>query len=136
MQSTTMSVCSYITSTISSRWTTLRISYIAREIKPELTATFASHVNCSGTVDVADTELLARFFAENTAAKITDTGLQNADADGNGSVTLRTSPQFSASLQRSFESFHKSNDNLSLLYPASPPFPKRTQAFFVFHPLA
>ena len=43
-------------------------------------------VNCDNTVDVSDAVLLARFVAEDTAARITDRGRANCDADGNGKV--------------------------------------------------
>jgi hypothetical protein len=39
-------------------------------------------VNCDGTVTVSDAILLARIVAEDTAAKVSDIGLLNAELDG------------------------------------------------------
>ncbi len=47
----------------------------------------AGDVNLDCAIDVSDAVLTARYLAEDKAAKITDQGLQNADADGDGSVT-------------------------------------------------
>ena len=47
----------------------------------------AGDVNLDCSVDVSDAVLIARYLAEDKAAKIADQGLQNADADENGSVT-------------------------------------------------
>ena len=38
--------------------------------------------DCSGTVDVSDAVLIARYSAEDREARITDQGLLNADCDG------------------------------------------------------
>ena len=47
-------------------------------------AIFLGDVNLDGGVDVSDAVLLARFVAEDTAAKITAEGKQNADMNENG----------------------------------------------------
>ena len=47
----------------------------------------AGDVNLDCAIDVSDAVLTARYLAEDKTAKITDQGLQNADADGDGSVT-------------------------------------------------
>ena len=44
-------------------------------------------MNLDCAIDVSDAVLTARYLAEEKTAKITDQGLQNADADENGSVT-------------------------------------------------
>lgn len=44
------------------------------------------NVNCKDGVDVADAVLLARYTAQDPDAHISDQGLRNADADGNGTV--------------------------------------------------
>ena len=61
--------------------------YYKRAAKPAASARLAGDADCSGTVDVSDAVLTARFVAEDAGAKITDAGLQNADADGDGAVT-------------------------------------------------
>ena len=43
--------------------------------------------NCSNTVDVSDAVLIARFAAEDKAAKITGAGMRNADVSGDGNIT-------------------------------------------------
>ncbi|MBR3417187.1 MAG: leucine-rich repeat protein, partial [Oscillospiraceae bacterium] len=58
--------------------------YYKRAAKPAASARLAGDADCSGTVDVSDAVLTARFVAEDAGAKITDAGLQNADADGDG----------------------------------------------------
>lgn len=60
---------------------------LAAKPAPVPAARLAGDVDCSGKVDVSDAVLLARFVNQDTAAKITDEGLLNADADGSGSVT-------------------------------------------------
>ena len=62
--------------------------YSKRAAKPAASARLAGDADCSGTVDVSDAVLTARFVAEDAGAKITDAGLQNADADGDGAVTM------------------------------------------------
>lgn len=47
----------------------------------------AGDVNLDCAIDVSDAVLTARYLAEDKTVKIADQGLQNADADGNGSVT-------------------------------------------------
>ena len=47
----------------------------------------AGDANLDCAIDVSDAVLTARYLAEDKTAKITDQGLQNADADGDGSVT-------------------------------------------------
>ena len=44
------------------------------------------YIDCS--VDVADAVLLARFCTEDRTGVITDQGKQNADYDGDGSITM------------------------------------------------
>lgn len=48
----------------------------------------AGDINIDCSIDVADAVLLARFCAEDAAANITQTGLGNADYDGDGNVTI------------------------------------------------
>ena len=48
----------------------------------------AGDVNIDCSIDVADAVLLARFCAEDAAANITQTGLGNADYDGDGMTTI------------------------------------------------
>ena len=43
--------------------------------------------DCSGTVDVSDAVLLARFLAEDQTAKMDAHGRRNADADADGTIT-------------------------------------------------
>ena len=43
-------------------------------------------VNCDGEVDVSDAVLLSRFVAEDTSAKITTTGKNNAEVTGDGNL--------------------------------------------------
>lgn len=64
--------------------------YYARPLaKPaaKAPAQLTGDVNCSGAVDVSDAVLLARFCAEDKTASITDAGLRNADANGDGNVS-------------------------------------------------
>ncbi len=60
---------------------------LAAKPAPVVSVCLAGDADCSGTVDVSDAVLTARFVAEDAGAKITDAGLQNADADGDGAVT-------------------------------------------------
>ncbi len=65
-------------------------NYYARPLaKPaaKAPAQLTGDVNCSGAVDVSDAVLLARFCAEDKTASITDAGLRNADANGDGNVS-------------------------------------------------
>ena len=48
----------------------------------------AGDINIDCSIDVADAVLLARFCAEDAAANITQTGIGNADYDGDGNVTI------------------------------------------------
>lgn len=48
----------------------------------------AGDINIDCSIDVADAVLLARFCAEDAAANITQTGLGNADYDGDGMTTI------------------------------------------------
>ena len=52
---------------------------VTGEVRPVLE--HRGDVNCDGIVDVADAVLLARFLTEDSEAKITDDGKQNADCD-------------------------------------------------------
>ncbi|MBR3446611.1 MAG: leucine-rich repeat protein [Oscillospiraceae bacterium] len=61
---------------------------LAAKPAPVVSVCLAGDADCSGTVDVSDAVLTARFVAEDAGAKITDAGLQNADADGDGAVTM------------------------------------------------
>lgn len=64
-------------------------NYYARPLaKPaaKAEAVLAGDVNCSGAVDVSDAVLLARYCAEDRRAIITDAGMRNADANGDGAV--------------------------------------------------
>ena len=45
-------------------------------------------INIDAEIDVSDAVLLARFLAEDTDAEITEIGMGNADADGDGTKTL------------------------------------------------
>ena len=45
-------------------------------------ALLAGDVNCDGQITVSDAILLARIVAEDTAVKVTDAGMQNAELDG------------------------------------------------------
>lgn len=45
-------------------------------------------INIDCSIDVSDAVLLARYTAEDATAQITQTGLGNADVDGDGIVTL------------------------------------------------
>ena len=49
--------------------------------------TMTGDANCSGNVDVSDAVLLARLIAEDADAKITETGMLNADCDGDGTLS-------------------------------------------------
>ncbi len=44
--------------------------------------------DCSGSIDIADAVLTARFVAEDTEAGVTDQGRKNADVNSDGSITL------------------------------------------------
>ena len=48
----------------------------------------AGDVNLDGTVDVCDAVLLSRFCTEDAGAVITEQGLDNADVNEDGNITL------------------------------------------------
>ena len=48
----------------------------------------AGDINIDCSIDVSDAVLLARFCVEDATANITQTGLGNADYDGDGMTTI------------------------------------------------
>ncbi|MBR5372033.1 MAG: hypothetical protein IK130_07445 [Oscillospiraceae bacterium] len=54
----------------------------AETAETAVSATLAGDVNCDGKVTVSDAILLARIVAEDTAAKVSETGMLNAELDG------------------------------------------------------
>lgn len=89
---TTTETTTTVTTTISSATTTKTTISSKTETTTTLTEssltttekTLSGDVNESGMVDVSDAVLLARFVAEDTTAKITAVGKQNADTNQNG----------------------------------------------------
>lgn len=62
--------------------------YSIKEPKPAPVAALAGDVNGDGKVDVSDSVLLARYCAEDDGITLTADGKLNADANGDGSITL------------------------------------------------
>lgn len=60
----------------------------ATEPKPAAIANGSGDADCSGTVDVTDSVLLARYCSEDQDAVLTAEGKANADANGDGALTM------------------------------------------------
>lgn len=58
------------------------------EPKPAAIAKGSGDADCSGTVDVTDSVLLARYCSEDQDAVLTAEGKANADANGDGALTM------------------------------------------------
>ena len=58
------------------------------EEKPETVTVLAGDANADGTIDVGDAVLLSRYCAEDSGITLTADGKLNADANGDGSITL------------------------------------------------
>ena len=72
------------TVTTTTETTTTTTAETTTESEQQTEIRLRGDVNCSGNVDVSDAVLLARFIAEDSAAKITEPGKRNADCNGDG----------------------------------------------------
>jgi hypothetical protein len=62
--------------------------YAKSEAKPAAVASLVGDANADGAIDVGDAVLLSRYCAEDTVITLTADGKLNADASGDGSITL------------------------------------------------
>ncbi|MBR5362752.1 MAG: RICIN domain-containing protein [Oscillospiraceae bacterium] len=94
-ETTTTTTATTTTEITTTTTTTEETTVTTEETTAETTAvssqtgqkTKTGDVNCSGTVDVSDAVLLARFVAEDAGAELSASGKANAECDGDGELT-------------------------------------------------